>query len=134
MSNLFVNGVFRSHSGQSLAWKIECDALSDEDIETLAMVIANKFSFSRVVGVPRGGVRLANALQKYCEVDTDRYYCSVLIVDDVLTTGASMEEAKRALIAEEHIRNQGGSIWGVVVFARGECPWWVTPLFTCNVK
>lgn len=44
-------------------------------------------------------------------------------MDDVLTTGAmtSMEEARH------------GEAIGFVLFARGQCPSWVTPLFTMAV-
>lgn len=114
--NLFENKSFISHSGFSLSFKINCDALSDEDIETLADIIAKKFSFSKIYGVPRGGLRLANALEKYLSPNGP-----VLIVDDVLTTGKSMEEAKEKFLNEDVI--------GVVIFARGRCPFWVRTLF-----
>ena len=110
---LFVDGEIISHSGLSLPYKIECDALSDSEIATLAAEIARHFVFREVVGVPRGGLRLAAALQRYCSDMGD-----LLIVDDVLTTGASMEELRPGHIAQ-----------GVVIFARGPCPSWITPLF-----
>ena len=44
----------------------------------------------------------------------------MLIVDDVLTTGASMEH--------ERARCSGRTI-GVVLFARGPCPEWIHPVF-----
>lgn len=116
--NLFVKRSFTSHSGVDLDWKIDCDALSEEDIETLAFIISRTFSFGRVVGVPTGGLRLAAALEKYA---TDG---GVLIVDDVLTTGKSMEEA-RDKVSED--------VMGAVIFARGDYPDWIFPIFECRV-
>jgi hypothetical protein len=108
---LFVKKDFISHSGHPLQWKIDCDALSQDDIETLAWVIQSQRAFGSVYGIPAGGVRLAKALEKYCTQGPR------LVVDDVLTTGKSL--------LEEY---QEGDI-GVVIFARGECPGWVRPIF-----
>ena len=112
----FENGEFTTHSGLTLSFKINCDALSDEDIETLANIVRKKFKFSKVYGVPRGGIRLAKALEKYLSS-----IGPVLIVDDVLTTGKSMEEAKAKFPGED--------VLGVVIFARGSCPVWVHAMF-----
>jgi hypothetical protein len=109
---------YRLHSGGRTDWKIDCDALSDESLRTLAKHIASRISFRRVVPVPRGGVRIARFLLSYCRRDSSL----VLVVDDVLTTGASMEEAK--------LQIDDGAVVGVVIFARGACPPWVTPIFT----
>lgn len=110
--SLFSKQTFISHAGLSLSWKIDCDALTDEDIETLAFVISQRFNFSSVYGIPRGGVRLANALKQYTTIGPR------LIVDDVLTTGKSMEEVYET-----------GDV-GVVIYARNRCPDWVLPIFT----
>lgn len=112
---MFVRQNFVSHSGLNLDWKIECDDLSNGDIETLAYVISKKVTFGSIYGIPRGGRRLANALQKYCTTGPR------LLVDDVLTTGGSLEAVR-----------QPGDL-GVVIFARGPCPDWVIPLFTCGM-
>lgn len=114
--NLFKLGDFILHSGQTTNFKIDCDALTELDIKTLAYIIAKEFRFSKVVGVPTGGIRLAEA----CEVWT-KQYGPMLIVDDVLTTGASMEKEK-AKYSYLHVV-------GVVIFARGPCPSWIYPLF-----
>jgi len=116
--NLFVKKTFTLHSGNISHWKIECDALTDEDIETIAYIISNRILFKKVIGVPRGGFRIAKALEKYKSKDG---WC--LIVDDVLTTGNSMDEARRS--CGEDVDN----IMGIVIFARGECPSWVMPVF-----
>jgi orotate phosphoribosyltransferase len=44
-----------------------------------------------------------------------------LIVDDVLTTGKSMEEMRK--------KHSNVLTIGVVLFARGKCPKWVEPIF-----
>src|ERR1700722_3264701 len=89
--SLFTDGEFVAHSGVTLPFKIDCDALTDADIATLAKEISRRTKFSVVVGIPRGGLRLAAALEQYCQPSAP-----VLIADDVLTTGRSME-------AERHL-------------------------------
>lgn len=86
--NLFTKQDFIGHSGQKLSWKIECDALTDEDWETCAFFIAEKTKtkFGAVEGIPNGGLKLAAALQKYVTEGP------LLIVDDVCTTGKSLED------------------------------------------
>jgi hypothetical protein len=71
-------------------------------------------SSGSVVGIPRGGWPIANALQKYCS----GWAGGRLLVDDVWTTGATMENEKK-----DH------TDIGVVLFARGPCPEWVHPVF-----
>lgn len=120
--SLFIKKDWEMHSGGKSNFKIECDALTDEDLETLAYLIYSKFKFSRVMGIPTGGTRLAEKLKNYVIEGEDK----ILIVDDVLTTGTSMEQAKHV-----HHRNliDTDQITGVVVFARGKCPDWVHPIF-----
>lgn len=106
---------FIGHSGDFLGFKIECDDLSDQDIRFLARLVNSKFKFGAVEGIPTGGNRFAEALQEFVTTGP------TLIVDDVLTTGKSMNAARKAV-----------SDRGVVIFARGPCPEWVTPIFTMN--
>ena len=114
-------GEFKSHSGLILPWKIDCDDFSDNDIRALASIIASKFNFSDVYGIPRGGTRLADALSKY-SISNSKY--PLLIADDVLTTGLSMEQAKQDL-SKDAI--------GVVIFSRKTViPNWIHPIFTLN--
>lgn len=111
--SLFIQGGFRLHSGALSAWKIECDNLTDEDIETLALMLSEALPrFGSVEGIPRGGLRIAEAMEPYVTTGPP------LIVDDVLTTGRSMEE-KRA----------GREAIGAVLFQRGPGLPWVSPLF-----
>ncbi len=114
-------GGFTAASGQIFPWKIECDALTQEDWSCLARIVSDFVGlFSKVEGVPEGGLPLARALFSY---STTYKFGNVvkdplLIVDDVLTTGASMERVR-----------DGRDAIGAVVFARGPCPSWVTPVF-----
>ena len=112
--NLFQQGSFILHSGSTSGWKIDCDALTNDDWETLALMISEKCRFGNVIGIPRGGIKLAKALEQYVtEGET-------LIVDDVLTTGGSMEKERQQC---------SGTPIGFVVFARNECPDWISTLF-----
>lgn len=117
--SLFVRKNFKSHTDLDLDFKIECDALDEWDLSTLAYMISEKYKFRYVIGIPKGGIRLAEALQKYINPKGD-----VLIVDDVLTTGNSMNNFKQHFPVDE-----AGNVIGVVIFARGPCPNWVDPIF-----
>jgi len=114
---MFESGNFRLHSGDQSLWKINCDCLSTDDWATLAALAGDRLRFSAVVGIPQGGLAFAEGCRKYADLSQP---LPVLIVDDVLTTGASMEEFKA---------RTKGPVIGCVVFARGPCPDWVTPIF-----
>lgn len=119
MADLFVREDFTSHAGLALHWKIECDALTDNDIDALALMLSEVLPpFYGVYGIPRGGVRIAEALQKYAVAPEPP--AVRLLVDDVLTTGKSMEVTKSLCSMSVH---------GAVIFARGPVPDWITPLF-----
>jgi len=121
---LFDIGDFTLHSGEKSHWKIDCDALTDDDISVIAMLMHNMIGpatgVKKVIGIPKGGLRLANEFINHVNM---RNYGQTVIVDDVLTTGKSMWDmrAKHNLIEDEAV--------GLVIFARGKCPWWVHPLF-----
>ncbi len=116
---LFKRGNFTAHSGVTLPWKIECDALTDEDWECVATMAGNIIGpFMKVEGVPRGGLKFAEALRKKGNSKVVGAI-PLIIVDDVLTTGDSMNRHKGRLWAK-----------GVVLFARGPCPEWITPIWT----
>lgn len=105
-----------------LPFKIDCDALSSEDIECIARIIASKTSFGIVEGIPDGGCRLAAELEPYVYPDAP---FNILIVDDVLTTGASMEQRKAMMPPQVH----PDDVIGWVIFARTEPPKWVNAVF-----
>jgi hypothetical protein len=116
------------HSGVRSAWKIECDALTDEEMATFAMLIAERVGpICSVRGVPRGGVRIAEAVGRV--VSWSSMNGLALIVDDVLTSSQSMER-ERINWTDEGV--PFAQIRGAVLFARGPCPAWVTPVFTLS--
>lgn len=117
--NLVIDGKFISHSGKELDFKFDCDAFSDKDIEGFAKIISRKIRFSEVIGIPTGGTRLALALNKYTT-----YNSCLLIVDDVLTTGKSMQE--------ERIKAGRLGTLGAVIIARGPCPDWIHSILQFN--
>lgn len=119
--SLFEERTFIAHAGGELRFKIECDALTDDDLHAIASIIRKGLKFGEVHGVPRGGQRLANILEPYCTEGP------LLIVDDVLTTGTSMEEARKQF-ADTH-----PDIKGVVIFARKNCPHWVRSIFQMSL-
>lgn len=113
-SNLFQLGAFILNSGASSRWKIECDSLTDDDWDCLSEMVRQVVGpFSVVEGVPRGGLKLADKLNRHVS-----RYGPLLIVDDVLTTGNSLERQRA-----------GRDAVGVVVFSRGRRPLWVRALF-----
>src|SRR5262245_411731 len=110
---LFELGEFILSSGQKSNFKINCDALSFQDWRTLAWLLVKRLpKFGEVEGVPRGGIPLANALKPFRSPSK-----TLLIVDDVLTTGNSMEKLRA-----------GREAIGAVIFARNEPARWIIPL------
>jgi hypothetical protein len=122
---LFQIGQFVGHSGDLLDWKVECDALTDDDWDCLAMLASMMLpAFGPVEGVPPtsdgidNGARFAAALRKFSAPIT-----RLLIADDVFTTGRSLE-AQRA----------GRPAIGVVAFSRSpDYPRWVTSVWTLHL-
>lgn len=110
------------HSGHISHFKIDCDALTDQDLQSLAALAATKIQFKQAIGVPSGGLRFATHLNIYADISQK----TILIVDDVLTTGKSMQE-----YADKYPNEQ---IKGIVIVARNTCPEWITPIFTMNSK
>ena len=88
--NLFQKIDFISHAGIPLSWKIECDAVKPEEWDCFATMIMDyqKDPFSKVVGIPRGGLPLQHALEPYVTKGDHPW----LVVDDVYTTGTSFRE------------------------------------------
>lgn len=112
--SLFVHKQFTSHSGLLLPDKIDCDALTKDDWNSVAAWFAKRLKFGKVVGIPRGGLALAEALEPY------KSFGPVLICDDVLTTGKSMKTMEM---------KYPGAI-GAVLFSRAKYfPHWITARF-----
>lgn len=132
--NLFQLGDFVLHSEdpetgekRKSHYKIECDALTDEDVQTIAFMMTEYLpSFGFVYGIPRGGKRLEQALLSYRTKNSD----TLLIVDDVLTSGRSMEEARQGVHSSLY-----SNVIGAVIFSRmSQCPDWILPLFTMRSR
>lgn len=107
-TSLFRYGRFRLHSlGRDSRFKIDCDALTDRDLQAIVALILSTHRFRSVEGIARGGSRLARLLAYYC----DPKFQTHLIVDDVLTTGRSIQEA---------LNRTKGRVEAVVIFSRRE--------------
>ena len=121
--DLFQSVNFKSHSGLNLTWKIEMDALSEQDWFTIKkMIMEITPPFREAVGIARGGVKLGDLLNEHA---TGKEGDPICIVDDVLTTGGSME-----YFLTQYQRNRRPfTAIGWVVFARTQCPPWVKALF-----
>ena len=89
--DLFQECDFISHAGLHLTWKIEMDALTDAEWAACAKMVMEyqKRPFYKAVGIPRGGVKFADALNKYASGNPQD---EIMVVDDVYTTGTSFRE------------------------------------------
>ena len=121
--SLFQKVDFKSHSGLNLSWKIECDEISKKEWKCLAEMIMDyeKRPFQAALGIPRGGIILGTYLNEYSTQNIEDPY---LIVDDVLTTGGSMDD-----FVNSYFRNRKPNYFGWVVFARNKPQHWVKALF-----
>lgn len=132
-TDLFQAIDFTSHAGKALNWKIEMDALSMQEWDCLAQMIYEyePRNFGEVIGIPRGGLPLQRALEGYA---TGNEKDPILIVDDVLTTGGSMNTFRMDYCLDRDPRR---SYMGWVVFARTPLEHsnsWISSLFTMPRK
>jgi len=126
MTTLFEHGSFKLKSGATSEWKIECDALTNDDWKTLAAIGAKLVGeFSSVWSCGGASEKFALALREHISDARS----PPLVVDDVLTTGKTMELMRKALTRSL----PDPEIKGLVAFARGECPSWVQALFRVNM-
>ena len=129
---LFKVGNFESHSSGNLKWKVECDALTDADWDGIVQAAVGlgllHTGYSQITPIPTGGVPFAESIKRHLAVYRQSAGTGlggpVLFVDDVLTTGRSMEQARLALKLEDFRFARG-----IVAFARGPCPDWVKPVW-----
>jgi|TARA_B100001093_G_scaffold462228_1_gene477290 hypothetical protein len=130
-TDLFQQSNFKSHAGLDLTWKIECDAISDAEWECFARMISEieTRQFSKVVGIPRGGVKLQNALSNYVSGDAND---PILIVDDVWTTGTSFREFTEIQTIKDDIEQKDWFGW--CIFARTMTDSKVSALFQMPEK
>ena len=126
-TDLFRSIDFKSHAGLDLSWKIEMDALSENEWFTIArMILEISPPFHSAIGIPRGGVLLGELLNKHGTGKEEDPFC---IVDDVLTTGKSMIDYREEMNIE---RWQKSCALGWVVFARVKPPKWIKALVQMN--
>lgn len=108
------------HSGIPSSFKFDCDDLSRYDcIAAAKWLVPIIGSYSMVEAVPSSSPSVrwfAHGFMGHVSSSGP-----VLIVDDVFTTGGTME-AQRA----------GRDAMGAVIFSRGECPSWIVPLLELN--
>ena len=88
--DLFQKLDFISHAGIPMSYKIVCDGINKAVWSALAEMIMDfeKRPFSKVVGIPRGGLPLQWALEPYVTEGNHPW----MVVDDVYTTGTSYRE------------------------------------------
>jgi orotate phosphoribosyltransferase len=126
--SLFLLGDFKLHSGELSEYLIDANALDGDALLAVAhrlAVIVGPYGY--VEGIPRGGLRLALAMQQYRTLG----HPAILLVDDVWTTGQSMREKREEMKAEVG----GGPVFGAVIFHRGQgiLPYWCVAFSTVNV-
>ena len=123
--SIFNVGEFKLANISLHPFKIDCDALTDEDWQSIAYIVSRNYVFDDVFSIETGGNKLAQALQKYRH-PSPVHATRALIVDDVLTTGGSMESLKQKL------QQEYDNIQGFVLFSRTTPPDWVRSLFHLN--
>lgn len=109
------------NSGKKSDFKLFADQFIIDNIEGLVHLIRKASGpYGAVHGIPRGGCLLADALGKHTSFELPQ---TLLVVDDVLTTGGSMKRAREANAGKFEF------VVGAVAFSRGMCPAWITPVF-----
>jgi orotate phosphoribosyltransferase len=112
MSDLLIKGKFVLHSGQPSFWKIEGDNISNsmwDIIAELSREVLPLTNYGELVPIPKGGLPFAAAILRMKPAIVGYNKSIPLIVDDVWTTGKSMEE---------YLLNHKGA-QGLTAFSRG---------------
>lgn len=130
--SLFEEKAFISHAGLDLTWKVECDALTDNDWYCLARRAYELLPHgqNRYAYIPKGGYKFFKAYTAYIITQPVHFgeKPAYIIFDDVYTTGRSMGAYEFLL------RSNGyeGPIIGCVVFARQTTPIWIEAIWVLN--
>ena len=120
---LFQIGDFTLSGGKKSRFKIDCDALSDGEVKLLAdLIVLRAKPFHRVMSPGGAATRLQSYISKYANPAAD----NTLIVDDVLTTGKTIEQQVKQIT---YSLGRVDPHQGFVIFARGPLPSWVKALF-----
>ena len=122
-NELFEAGNFVLHSGGRTGVKVVCDNLDWGAVAAFVMEVCDLPPFEIAVGIPKGGLGLAIAMDKYAKPSSE----GLLICADVLTTGTSMEQERQKILEISSWRKE--EIFGLVAFARGPLPDWVHALW-----
>ncbi len=121
MPPLFRFGKFTLHSGEVSEWKIDCDALTQDDWDALAGMAASLVHpFGAVYDCGGASMQFAAALREY-----SAHNSAPLVVDDVFTTGRTMQQVRMEVLP----KGAAMSAKGLVVFARHEPPPWIRAMF-----
>lgn len=96
------------------------DFLTDTDLDCLATIVASRYTFKEVIGVPPYGLRFQKALEKY-KTNKGVY----LVVDIVYKQGRVIETIKSSL-------GRWKKIQGVVLYSETTeaLPSWIDTIFT----
>lgn len=117
-------------------FKIDADALTPRDLWSLARATIPFIPpFDEVVGVPRGGLKLAMQFAEFRTEDAEK----LLIVDDVWTTGGTVKrfyERLTGLYPSGNEASEDVNFHVVVLFSRqtDPLPEWVTAIFHWGPK
>lgn len=130
--SLLEQGDFTLHSGDKSWWKINCDAFKGQEAILARMIWEKLFPmdhYEQVIHPESRSESIVHSLAKELRKDCWKTSVNILLIDDVLTTGKSMEELKATINQEQYF------VHGVVIFDRssGKCPDWIKPLFTVNL-
>lgn len=112
---------------------IDCDALTDDDLDTLAKLVSDNVYYDSVIGIPKSGERFAEKLEQYTNEISFSHggLPTVLIVDEVVTTGKSFQDVIPT-IPYAHSR-----IICLAIFSTSnpkKIPSWINCLFQLNVN
>lgn len=133
--SIFKNQRVHKADGRVLPFVIDCDDMTDAELGIFAKMIIDRYpDFADVIhpNSHYGSVapRLAKAI---CELRPAIPYEQakyVLVVDDVVTTGASMEKCKQDHEASKPLAASPWGYVGVSIFSHGHSiPQWIHPIF-----